>query len=129
MGKRKSKTEENVDEIISKIVGLPSENLEERIKELETELGIRRNLLNNALSILGTHQLRLDEKIRQLRYATIQGLDVSRKAVLEKEKLKTEMRKLDEWNLYFRDVSKLREKLREAKEELTIEKEKKRLVD
>jgi len=129
MGKRKSKTTENVDEIISKIVGLPSENLEERIKELETELGIRRNLLNNALSILGTHQLRLDEKIRQLKYATIQGLDVSRKAVLEKEKLKTEMRKLDEWNLYFRDVSKLREKLREAKEELTIEKEKKRLVD
>ena len=129
MEKEKYKTEDEVDEIIKSLVGLPSQNLEKRIQELEQELDSRKTMLDNALSMLGTHQLRLEDKISRLKYASIQGLDLSRKANLEKENLKTEIRKLDEWNLYFRDVSNLRDKLREAREELAMEREKEKLVD
>ena len=129
MEKRKLKKEDEVDEIVDTLLDLPVKNLEQRIKDVETEIAMRRVLLNGALSSLGTHQLRLEERIRQMQYrSTMNGSALARKTTLEQEMARTEFRKLDEWLSYFRDMSTLREKLQAAREELVLEREKRRLV-
>ena len=122
MEKRKSKNRE-MDEIVDTIIELPAKNLEKRIKEIEAEIWMRRNILNEALTGLGTRGLQLEEKIWQMRYS---GININ--VLLEKELAGTEIRKTDECISYFRDVSRLKEKLQDAREELELEKEKRKLV-
>lgn len=130
MEKRKSKKEGEVDEIVDTLLRLPVKNLEDRIKQIETEVAMRRVLLNGALSSLGTHQLRLKEKLRQVHYrSAINGSALARKTTLEQEMARTEFRKIDEWLAYFKDVIKLNDDLQQAREELTLEREKRRLVE
>lgn len=122
MEKRGSKNKE-IDEIIDTLIGIPAKNLENKIKELEAEINMRRNVLNEALTGLGTRGLQLEEKIWQMRYS---GININ--VLLEKELSRTEIRKTDELISYFRDVSRLKEKLQDAREELALEKEKRKLV-
>lgn len=122
MEKRKSK-EREIDEIVDTIIDLPAKNLEKRIEEIEAEINMRRNVLNEALTGLGTRGLQLEEKIWQMRYS---GININ--VLLEKELSRTEIRKTDELISYFRDVSRLKEKLQDAREELELEKEKRKLV-
>ena len=84
---------------------------------------MRRNILNEALSNLGTHKLQLEGKIWQMRYS---GININ--VLLEKELAKTEIGETDELISYFRDVSRLKEKLQDAREEFELEREKKKLV-
>ena len=128
MEKRKSKNR-GIDEIIDTIIELPEKNLEKRINEIESEISVRRSILNEALLNLGTQKLQLEGKIWQLRYSSLLGFTFSVKVGLEKELARTEIRKTDEWISYFRDVSRLKEKLQDAREELALEKEKRRLVE
>jgi len=51
------------------------------------------------------------------------------KVDLEKELARAEVRKTEELISHFRDVSRLKEKLQEAKEELELEKQKRKLVE
>ncbi|MCH8837982.1 MAG: hypothetical protein IIA60_09325 [Candidatus Marinimicrobia bacterium] len=129
MEKRKLKKEDEVDEIVETLLDLPVKNLEQRIKDVETEIAMRAIIRNGALSSMGTHQLRLEENLRQMQYrSAINGSAMARKTTLEQEMARTEFRKLDEWLSYFRDMSTLREKLQAAREELVLEREKRRLV-
>ena len=129
MEKRKLKKEDEVDEIVDTLLDLPVKNLEQRIKDVETEIAMRRVLLNGALSSLGTHQLRLEERIRQMQYrSTMNGSAQARKTTLEQEMARTEFMKIDERISFFKDMSKSREKLQAAREELVLEREKRRLV-
>lgn len=127
MEKRKIK-KSDIDEIVDTIVALPAKNLEKRIKDIENELNIRRSILNEALLSLGTRGLQLEDKIRQMRYSGILGSAINVKVALEKELAITEIRKTDELISYFRDVSRLKEGLRDAREELELEKQKRKLV-
>ena len=121
--------EDEVDEIVDTLLDLPVKNLEQRIKDVETEIAMRRVLLNGALSSLGTHQLRLEERIRQMQYrSTMNGSAQARKTTLEQEMARTEFMKIDERISFFKDMSKSREKLQAAREELVLEREKRRLV-
>ena len=122
MEKRGSKNKE-IDEIIDTLIELPEKNLENKINELEKEISMRRNILNEALSNLGTQKLQLEGKIWQMRYS---GININ--VLLEKELSRTEIRETDELISYFRDVSRLKEKLQDAREELELEKQKRRLV-
>lgn len=127
MEKRKIKNSD-IDEIVGTIIALPSKNLEKRIKEIEDELNIRRSILNEALLNLGTRGIQLEEIIWQMRYSGILGSAINVKVTLEKELARTENRKADEWISYFRDVSRLKERLQDAKDELELEKVKRKLV-
>ena len=123
------KKEDEVDEIVDTLLDLPVKNLEQRIKDVETEVAMRAIIRNGALSSMGTHQLRLEENLRQMQYrSAMNGSALARKTTLEQEMARTEFRKLDEWLSYFRDMSTLREKLQAAREELVLEREKRRLV-
>lgn len=84
---------------------------------------MRRNILDESLSNLGTQKLQLEGKIWQMRYS---GININ--ILLEKELSRTKIRETDEWISYFRDVSRLKEKLQDANEELELEKEKRKLV-
>lgn len=122
MEKRGSKNKE-IDEKIDTLIGIPAKNLENKINELEAEINMRRNVLNEALTGLGTRGLQLEEKIWQMRYS---GININ--VLLEKELSRTEIRETDELISYFRDVSRLKEKLQDAREEFELEKEKRKLV-
>lgn len=113
------------DELIDGLLDLPVNNLESRIQELEKELKIRKVILNEALSSLGTHQLRLEDKINRQKYML--GLEANKTNLL-KEIARTEIRKADELISYFRDVFQLKERLQAAKEELAKERKKQKLV-
>ena len=129
MEKRKSKKEGEVDEVVDTLLGLPVKNLEDRIKQIETELAMRKVLLNGALSSLGTQQLRLEERIRQMHYrSAVNGSALARKTALEQEMARTEFRKIDEWLAYFKDMIGLQEQLQQAQEDIELEKQKRRLV-
>ena len=129
MKKRKLEKEAEVDEIVDTLLDLPVKNLEQRIKDLGTEITMRAVIRNGALSSMGTHQLRLEESLRQMHYrSAVNGSALARKTALEQEMIRTETRKLDEWLSYFRDASRLRERLQEAGEELALERERRRLV-
>ena len=127
MEKRKSKGRE-IDDIVDTIIELPVKNLENKIKEIETEIIMRKGILNEALTGLGTRGLQLEEKIWQMRYSGILGSAINVRTDLEKELARTEIRKTDEWVSYFRDVSRLKEELQNAREEIALEKEKRKLV-
>ena len=129
MEKRKTEKEDEVDEIVDTLLDLPVKNLEQRIQDLETEITMRAIIRNGALSSMGTHKLRLEENVRQMHYrSAVNGSALSRRTALEQEMARTEFRKLDEWLSYFRDASRLRERLQDAREELALEREKRRLV-
>ncbi len=129
MEKRNQEKEDEVDEIVDTLLELPVKNLEERMKQLETEIQMRAIIRNGALSSLGTHQLRLEENLRQVHYrSAINGSALARKTALEQEMARTEFRKIDEWLAYFKDVIKLQDDLQHTREELALEREKRRLV-
>ncbi len=130
MEKRKLKKIGEVDKIVDTLLGLPVKNLEDRIKRIETEVAMRRVLLNGALSSLGTHQLRLEERIRQMHYrSAVDGSVLARKTALEQDMARTEFRKIDEWLSYFSDVIKIQMQLQQTREDLALEQEKRRLVE
>ena len=130
MEKRKLEKEDEVDEIVDTLLDLPVKNLEQRIKDVETEIAMRAIIRDAALSSMGTHQLRLEENLRQMQYlSAMNGSVLARKTTLEQEMARTEFMKIDELISYFKDMSKLREKFQAAREELALEREKRRLVE
>ena len=54
------------------------------------------------------------------------GININ--VLLEKELSRTKIRKTDEWISYFRHVSRLKEKLQDAREEFELEREKRKLI-
>ena len=120
----KRKKDREFDSIVNNLLDLPITNLESRIHELEDEITFRSILRDNTLSQIGTNELQLKDQIQRLRYT----FDVTKRISLHFELTKLRLRKAEEQLEYFRDISRLRERLIEAKEELRIEIEKRRLV-
>ncbi len=120
------KRDEEDDEIVSALLKIPSKNLEERIRLIESEIGERQKLSNEGLVQLGTQQLRLEEKIRQLHYSTDWGDTFSKN--LKFQFINLEIQKMKEMIGCFKDISWLKQRLQEAKEELEMEKQKSKLL-
>ena len=115
------------ENIVDTLIELPIKNLLGRIYELENEILFRQTLRDNALSKLSTHQLRLKENLRQLRYA-FGDTAINRKMSFEFEIIKLESQKINERLTYFRDITGLQERIQQAKEELAIKQNNKRLI-
>ncbi len=123
---KSKKREDEDDEIVSALLKIPANNLEERIRLIESEIRERKKLSNEGLAQLGTQQLHLDEKIRQLRYTTDWGDTFSKN--LKFQFINLEIQKMKEMIGCFKDVSWLKQRLQEAKEDLEMEKHKSKLL-
>ena len=121
------KRDEDDDEIVSTLLKIPAKNLEERIELIESEIRERKKLGNDGLAQLGTQQLHLDEKMRQLRYSTERGDTFSKN--LKFQFINLESQKMKEMIGCFKDVSWLKQRLQEAKEDLEMEKHKSKLLE
>ena len=127
MADYKSKKRENDDEeLVSALLRLPAKNLEVRIELIEGEIRERKRLSNDGLVQLGTEQLQIDEKMRQVRYTTNWGDTFSRN--LKFQSINLEIQKMKEMIGCFKDVSWLKQRLQEAKEELEMEMQKSNLL-
>ena len=125
----KQDSEAQEDDIVETLLRLPTKNLESRIKQFESEVKERQQFRNNALSTLGTHKLRLEDQLQRLRYflSPGQGLQINQGFLTEIIRLEGNI--IDEVIACFRDVSRLREKLQEAREELEASRQKLKLIE
>ena len=120
--------EHDVDEIVDTLLDQPVGNLEKQVKQIESELGTRQVIFNAAMEMLGTHRIQLKDNLEKLWYSSLLGLDFGRRAALEQELFRTQNNEMVERLDYFKDASKLRERLQEANEDLALEREKRKLV-
>ena len=127
MKKRDTKKEDETKKIVKALLDLPVKSLEQQIELLEKELSLRKEILDDSLSNLGTEKLKLEEQIRRLRYSSLIGISGT-KTALEKEREKIVLKKIDEQDSYFRDLIQLEEKLNETRENLKEEKIKRKLI-
>jgi len=122
------KSEREFDDIVAALLGLPVSNLEDRIKYLEYEITYRQVLRDSNLSNIGTNQVRLKDEAWHLRYIPVFNPAFNHISHLKREIALLESGRINEWLSCFRDISRLKERLQQAKEELNMEKEKRRLV-
>ena len=124
-----NKSEREFDDVVAALLGLPVSNLEERIKYLEHEIAYRRILRDKILSTIGANQLRFKDEFWRLRYIPVFNPAFNHISHLKREIALLEAGRINEWLACFRDISRLNERLQQAREELNKEKEKKRLVE
>ena len=113
---------------LQRLLIIPIENLEQRIKELEGEILERRQIKEALLSELEHQRVSLEDAISQLEFDKFNPVFISRKTTLQSQMLSVEQSKLHEEISCFRDVVTLKEKLRFAQEELKKQKEKSKLL-
>ena len=124
-----NKLDREFDDVVAALLRLPVSNLEDRIKYLEYEIACRQVLRDNNLSIIGTNQIRLKDEAWHLRYITVFNPAFNHISHLKREIALLEASRINERLGCFRDISNLNERLQQAKEELNIEKEKRRLIE
>lgn len=122
--KKKQNDFREKDEIVSTLLRLPSKNLEARIKELEQEIQERQKMRNHILSKLGTHRIRLENHKKHLKYISLIGQSPAVLHSIAGDLLKIETSMAGELKDGFRDISRLKERLQEAREELETERQK-----
>ena len=111
----KYKNEET--EFLNELVRIPRKNLETKIIFLEQEITIRKTNSDNALSELLTQQLQLKDRSNKPIY---QFADIKEISNLKKQVWQLGVQILRELNSCFKDISELKEKLLESKEELEM---------
>lgn len=118
----------NNNDNLNRLLTIPIENLEQRIKEIETEIIERLQIKETILAELEHQRKKLEGEINRLRYNSYNPAFVSRQIALESQMLNIEQGKLHEQVACFRDIVILKEKLRFAKEELKKQKERAKLL-
>ena len=113
---------------LTRLLMIPIENLEQRIKEIEDEIFERLRIRETIFRELEHQRKKLEGKVNQLEYDRFNPTFISRKTTLESQMLSVEQGKLHEQVACFRDIVILREKLRFAKEELKKQREKSKLL-
>ena len=116
------------DELVDTLLRLSSKSLESRIKQLEQEIHARKKLRDEFLELMGTQQLRLEDKIWQLRYASPNTHSWERLKDHEIELRRLEQMKISEQIASAADVSRIQENLQRAEEEFEEESIKLKLV-
>lgn len=123
-------TENNVQENdqLLDLVRLPARNLESRIKELEAAVKERQKISWDALSVLGTEKLRLEDRLDRMRYAGLAGGVSPIEATMRRNKMNLDQTVTGELVGCFNDIQRLKDQLREAREELALEQQRLQLV-
>jgi hypothetical protein len=116
------------DEIVDALLRLTSKNLESRIKQLEEEIQDRKILRDQFLELMGNQQLKLEDKVWQLRYAFPNTRSWERLKDHEIEIRRLEQMKISEQIASAADVSRIQERLQQAQEEFEEESIKLKLV-
>jgi len=124
-----NKSDREFDDVVTALLRLPVSNLEDRIKYIEYEIAYRQVLRDNNLSIIGTSHIRLKEELWHLRYIPVFNPAFNHISHLKREIALLEASRITERLGCFRDISGLKERLQQAKEELNMEKEKRKLVE
>lgn len=122
--KKKHNNSRESDEIVSALLRLPSKNLEGRIKGLKEEIQERGKMRNHVLSRLETHGIRLKDHKKRLKYISLTGQSPAELQSIASDLLKIETSMAGELKDCFRDISGLKERLQEAREELEMERQK-----
>ena len=126
-GPKKRDTDSRED-IVDALIGLPLRNLESRIRFLEDEIRTRESIWIEADSRLGKEILAGKEQVDRTRYVDIAGpLITERRKNLERLG-ELEERRQRHFEAAFRDMSPLRSRLQEAREELDKALERRGLV-
>lgn len=119
---------ENHEDVVDTLLQLPAKNLEQRVAKLEADIGSRQRISDEALSLLGTHRLRLREQQWRLRYCT--PVD---QAFRVREQLTRELVNVDELMRRertdcFQSLVQLKEELQQAQEDFEFERQKLKLL-
>lgn len=112
-------------DLLEQLLRLPKKNLETRIGFIENEIGIRQKISDNALTSLLTYKSRINEQLKRIHYID-QGFKLRRDFI--SKIIQLESRVIDEMVSCFRDISTLKEKLIDSKEELESEIQKMKLL-
>ena len=121
--KQHNSTSENKD-LIEGLLQLPSKNLESRIKAIETEIDERHKMRNHVLTKLQTHKTQLKDHKERLKYVSLSGQSSEILQRVVGDLLKIDNSMAIELKECFRDISRLKERLQDAREEFEIEKKK-----
>lgn len=116
------------DKTLDRLLRIPLENLETRIQEIEKEVNERIMIKERILADLEHERKRFEEKNNELNFNKFNGNFLSRRTTLEIQMLNIEKAKQQEKVSCFRDLQRLRQELRFAKEELKREREKSKLI-
>ena len=116
------------DDDLQRLLTIPIENLEQRIKELESEIDERREIKKSLIFELEHQRVGLEDAVNQLEFDKFNPSFMSRKTTFQLQMLNVEQSKFHEEISCFRDVIMLKEKLRFAQEELRKQKEKSKLL-
>ncbi len=117
-----SKEDEN--DIISDLLNVSKNNLEDKLKLLENELFNRRQIFDEVMNNLETNKIRLEDRLHRFRYVGFQGREM-----MIRDLSHLDFKIISEWTEYFRDMLHLKEKLQEARSELNMEKFKSGLIE
>lgn len=116
------------DKTLDRLLKIPSENLETRIKEIEKEVQERNKIKEKNLAALEHERRRFEDKNNELNFNKFNNTFLSRKTALEIQMLNIEQAKQKEEVSCFNDLQRLKQELRFAKEELKKEREKSKLI-
>ncbi|MFA5032761.1 MAG: hypothetical protein WC614_07060 [bacterium] len=119
---------DNDDDDLQRLLLVPIENLEQRIKELESEIDERQKIKKGLISELEHQRVGLEDAVNQLEFDKFNPSFMSRRTTFQLQMLNVEQSKFHEEISCFRDVIILKEKLRFAQEELRKQKEKSKLL-
>lgn len=116
------------DKTLSRLLRIPVENLETRIKEIEKEIKERIRIKERNIADLEHERRRFEKKTNELNFNKFNSHFQSRRTTLEIQMLGIEKAKQEEAVSCFRDLQSLRQELRTAKEEVKREREKSKLI-
>jgi hypothetical protein len=131
--KRENRAEESRKDVEESLIGAllhqPARNLECRIRELEQDISERRHLNEQALSVVAARKQVLEDRLHRLRYVSMfsETFIVNREFL--RQMLQLEENAIREMSGCFSDISRLKQRLQMAKEELALERRKLRLVE
>ena len=116
------------DKTLNRLLRIPVENLETRIKEIEKEIKERIRIKERNLADLEHERKRFEKKNNELNFNKFHSHFLSRRTTLEIQMLGIEKAKQQEIVSCFRDLQRLRQELRKAKEDVKREREKSKLI-
>ena len=122
--RKQEKSNKKDDELVEALLKLPSKNLETRITAIESEIDERQNMRNHVLTKLQTHKAQLKGHKERLKYVSLSGQSPEVLQRVASDLLKIDNSMAIELKDCFRDISRLKERLQEAREEFEIEKKK-----
>ena len=122
-----NKIEDQHTDFVEELLRLPARNLETGITELEKAVIERQQISWDALSVLGTEKLRLEDRLIRMRYSVLAGGSNQAETTTKRNHLNLDQTVIQEQVNCFNDVQRLKDQLRQAKEELAMEQPKFRL--